>query len=495
MAETRVGLDIGEDAVRAVRVSAGLRGMEIVGCQVMPVSDGADVEGALSKLLEEEAWREGTLITAVSARDCSFHRVRIPFRDRKKIARVLPMEMEHFLPPGEGERLHDFMVIGETDTTDLLGVSVPRERVAERVTLLKAAGREAAIIDGGVLPLAVRLADIEKTGETTLYLHAHDSDWTAFLCREGRVIAVRSFFLAADAARSGNPPGEFPGAEREDGSGWEEALFRQIRNTCLSLLWREEIPTLPSRALLGGPGAKRPGLTDRLARVLEMPVAAVDLALLESIPMDDSVKARWDPPEMNLALALASRNFRKAAGVNFARDDFSPQKPHRELRKQGVRALILILSLLLLGGVDFYLDYSRDNRRLQALKNEVSLIFRETLPQVTRVVDPLQQMKVALDEAGKRSLIPGKGEGGESILVLLREISRLVGPDAFFIIKALSWDGETLEIRGETDRFNAVDQIKAALDPSPLFRTVTIASASLNRDNRVGFDLRVDLRR
>ncbi len=495
MAETRVGLDIGEDAVRAVRVSAGLRGMEIVGCQVMPVSDGADVEGALSKFLDEGTWREGTVITAVSARDCSFHRLRIPFRDRKKIARVLPMEMEHFLPPGEGERLHDFMVIGGTDTTDLLGVSVPRERVEARVALLKAAGREAAIIDGGGLPLAVRLADLEKTGETTLYLHAHDSDWTAFLYREGRVIAVRSFFLPADAAPSGDPTGEFPGPGPEDRSESEEALFRQIRNTCLSLLWREEIPALPGRALIGGPGAKRPGLTDRLARALEMPVAAVDLALLESMPMDDSVKARWDPPEMNLALALASRNFRKAAGVNFARDDFSPRKPHRELRKQGVRALILTLSLLLLGGVDFYLDYSRDDRRLQALKNEVSLIFRETLPQVSRVVDPLQQMKAALDEAGKRSLLPGKGQGGESILVLLREISRLVDPDAFFIIKALSWDGETLEIRGETDRFNAVDQIKAALDPSPLFRTVTIASASLNRDNRVGFDLRVDLRR
>jgi len=330
------------------------------------------------------------------------------------------------------------MVIGGTDTTDLLGVSVPRERVEARVALLKAAGREAAIIDGGVLPLAVRLADLEKTGETTLYLHANDSDWTAFLCREGRVIAVRSFFLAADLPRSGNTPGELPGEGPEDGSDWEKALFRQIRNTCLSLLWREEIPTLPGRALLGGPGAKRPGLTDRLARVLEMPVAAADLALLESIPMDASMKARWEPPEMNLALALASRNFRKMAGVNFARDDFSPQKPHRELRKQGVRALILILSLLLLGGVDFYVDYSRDNRHLQVLKNEVSLIFRETLPQVSRVVDPLQQMKVVLDEAGKQSLLPGKGEGGESILVLLREISRLVDTEAFLIIKALS---------------------------------------------------------
>ena len=497
MAGTMVGLDIGNAAVRAVRLSTGFRGMEIVGCEVLPVSAAAGVEGALLKLFEEKAWTEGTIVTALAARDCSFHRFKLPFRDLKKVARVLPMEMERFLPPGEGDILHDFMVIGQSDQADVLGVSVPREAVQRRVELLRTAGLEAAVIDVGPLPLAVRLAGREKDGETELYLHGDGPDWTVMLSREGRVLAARSFVLPEGPDERGSPGPIFrAGQEGRDES--EETFFRQIRNTCLSLLWRGEIPALPGRAFFGGPGAKNPGLADRMSLFLDMPVEAVDLASIESIPMDDSLKKKWDPFEMNLALSLAARRFGKVKGegINFARDGFAPRRPHRELRKQGVRALALVLPLFLLMGIDFYLGYSRDDKRLRTLKEEVSLVFRETLPRVTRVVDPLQQMKVALAEARKRSLVGGEGEVRESVLVLLREISRLIDPDFLFVVKTLTCDGQTLELKGETDRFNAVDQIKAALEQSSLFKTVTIASASLlSRDNRVGFDLRMDLKR
>jgi len=495
MAETMIGLDIGNDAVRAVRLSRGFRGMEIAGFEVLSMDDRAAASGALSSLFEREEWRHGTIVTSLPARDCSFHRLKLPFRDLKKVARVLPMEMERFLPPGEGESLHDFMVIGQSDESDLLGLSVPRETVRQRVELLKSAGLEAAVIDVGPLPLASRLAGREKTGETELYLHGDGPDWTMILSREGRVLAARSL-LRPESSRREVLPGPVSPAGREGRETDEEAFLRQIRNTCLSLLWRGEIPALPRRAVFGGPGAKEPGLAERLSLFIDMPVESVDLASIESIPMDDSLRKNWDPFEMNLALSLAARKFRKGEGINFARDGFAPRRPHREMKKQGIRALVLVLPLLLLMGFDFYLGYARDGSRLRELKNEVSLVFRETLPQVTRVVDPLQQMKAALQEGRKKSLLRSEGEGRESVLELLREISRLAGPDFSFVIKGLTYDGETVELRGETDRFNAVDQIKAALEQSPLFKTVTIASASLlSRENRVGFDLRMDVRR
>jgi len=477
MAATIVGLDIGRDAVTAVRISAGFRGPEILGAERF-AADGPDgAAAALSGLFRREEWREATCVTALSPADCVFHRLRFPFSDLKKIEKVLPMEMERFSPWGEGEKLHDHLVVSRSDVTEVLAVSVSRAAVRDRVELLKNAGAEASVIDAGPVPVALRLAGREKTGETGLYVHGGDGGWTLVLFHGGRVLAVR--FLHPGDSPEGTSPIPFP----------------EIRNTCLSLFWRGDIPSMPGRILVGGVGAEEGNTAGRPSPFPDIPVEPVDLALLESISMGAELRDLWHPFRMDQALALALRGLKREEGLNLARGVFAPRRPHRELKKQAGSAAVIPLALLNLLGIDFHLGYSIGQKRLQALKDEVNLLFRQTLPQVTRVVDPLQQMKAALLDMRKRS--PGlmDGEGRGSVLVLLREISRLIDPGLDFVIRGFGCDGQTVEIRGETDRFNAVDQIKVALERSGFFKAVSIASASVQgRENRVGFDLRLDLK-
>lgn len=478
MVETVVGLDIGREAVTAVRVSSGIRGPEITGAERIAVDGPEGVAGALSGLFRREEWKEGTCVTALFPEDCIFHRIRFPFSDLKKIERVLPMEMERFSPWGEGESLHDHMVIRRSGVTDVLAVAVSQAAVRDRVELLKAAGVEAAVIDAGAVPVAIRLAGRETTGETGLYVHGDGGWWTVLLFQGGRILAVRTLFS---------------GVRRE---GMVPLIFQEIRNTCLSLLWRGEIPSMPGRILVGGSGAEKPGSGGWKSPFSEIPLEPVDLVFLESIPMEEGLKDGWNPFRMDQALALALRGLGKERGLNLARDVFAPRRPHRELKKQAMAAAVIFLALAILLGIDFHLGYSMNQKRLQTLKDEVNLIFRQTLPQATRIVDPLQQMKTALQDAKKRS--PGRmdGEGRSSPLILLREVSRLIDPGLDFVIRGFSCDGQTVEIHGETDRFNAVDQIKVALERSDLFKGVSIASASLQgRENRVGFDLKLDLKR
>ena len=56
-------------------------------------------------------------------------------------------------------------------------------------------------------------------------------------------------------------------------------------------------------------------------------------------------------------------------------------------------------------------------------------------------------------------------------------------------------DPDGVQITGNTDTFNTVDHIKNALEGSPLFGSVTIASANLDRTGKkVRFEMKLQLK-
>ena len=77
----------------------------------------------------------------------------------------------------------------------------------------------------------------------------------------------------------------------------------------------------------------------------------------------------------------------------------------------------------------------------------------------------------------------------------MKDISRLVPKSIDFLITSFTFDGETVKIKGETDNFNSVDNIKNSLRKSNYFKNVAISSASLIKNgSRVGVDLRMGIR-
>jgi Tfp pilus assembly protein PilN len=74
-------------------------------------------------------------------------------------------------------------------------------------------------------------------------------------------------------------------------------------------------------------------------------------------------------------------------------------------------------------------------------------------------------------------------------------MSRLVPPSIDFIVRNFTFDGDSVEIKGETDNFNTVDNIKSYLGKSIYLTNVKISSASLmKKGKRVGFNLKMELK-
>ena len=105
-------------------------------------------------------------------------------------------------------------------------------------------------------------------------------------------------------------------------------------------------------------------------------------------------------------------------------------------------------------------------------------MFRKTLPDVKRIVNPVQQMKVKLNDV-KSSAISFPGiKANQRVLDLLGDISQRVPKSMDMQVTRMVIDPETVRISGETDTFNTVDNIKTGLEPSDYFSTVTITSAN-----------------
>ena len=73
---------------------------------------------------------------------------------------------------------------------------------------------------------------------------------------------------------------------------------------------------------------------------------------------------------------------------------------------------------------------------------------------------------------------------------ILREIALRIPKTASVDISSLVIDEERIRIKGHTDTFNTVDEIKKGLQESTYFKNVAIASAQLDRtNNKVRFEL------
>jgi type II secretory pathway component PulL len=139
-------------------------------------------------------------------------------------------------------------------------------------------------------------------------------------------------------------------------------------------------------------------------------------------------------------------------------------------------------------------DYSKLARQRDTLNDEIQAVFRQTLPEVSRVVNPVQQLQVKVDES-RLAYGTGQGSGSHTQLALLAELSLRIPESVTVRITRLVSDQNDLRILAETGDFNTVDNVKRELEKSKMFSSVVISSANLApKGGGVRFELRVQFR-
>jgi len=159
-----------------------------------------------------------------------------------------------------------------------------------------------------------------------------------------------------------------------------------------------------------------------------------------------------------------------------------------------IKTGILAGVVLALAFFNVLLDSYFMGKKLTVLNNQITGVFTSTFPDVKKVVDPLHQMRIKIQEARKNVLLPGVTDKNIRAIDILNNISKLISKNIDVNFTRLMIGAESTVISGDTDTFNSVDGIKNGLEKSDLFKKIIISSANINKsDNRVRFKIKINL--
>jgi hypothetical protein len=268
------------------------------------------------------------------------------------------------------------------------------------------------------------------------------------------------------------------------------SLCQQIQNTLHAFRFEVMAEATADKILITGGGALFPGLPEMLGNYLELPVEPLDLAQHKGIQVSEEAMSGWDPSFMNTALALATRDQRGKNSFNLRVGKFTKKRKYDQLKQElgrlGVYALIAFVAL----SGSFFAEYYVLKKRQDNYEKEITQIFKKTLPEVTRIVNPVQQLKVAVNSTKGAMLLPQQSAGRGATIELLRDIFVNIPQSVPLDLDRLTIDETRVRLRGNTNTFNSVDKIKGGLAQSSYFTSVSIASAQLDRGgNTIRFEL------
>lgn len=458
------GLDIGKTGIKAVEVTRTLRGPRVTNYGVLPLNrkekedSRTEIIRRLREVLSKLEGKGEDLVYLFPSSRTMVHRIALPFRERKKNQQVVKFEVEPFLPFPADQVVVDFYAADKDEAgKEALVFAARKGDLGESLAMLKEAGMDPERVVPEALALFWLIRGLKKTSEGPgALLDLGQEKATLILWQGNRLNLARSIPISW----GGSADGAHPNLAR---------LAEDVNRTFLSAGYSSGGRSV-QEVYLTGEASSAPGVGQSMSQYLGIPVS----------PLDPGEAAGAVPEEHRPALCAAlgaAWGDSSADWVNLRREEFAPaQKAQRERGR--LKVLIsygIILGILGIGS--FLLNLYLQERKYGELKARIRKEFIQALPEVKRVVNELQQMKARVQEERARLGSLGGGPGGGSPLEVLREVSLMLDPGSKVRVTELLVDQEAIEVNGEADSFETVNQLKARLDRSGNFKDVQLKTA------------------
>lgn len=474
MSRRILGLDIRPTSIAAVLLDAGFKGSVPEAQAHFPIPadppGDAGIRQALNAVVEQLKPSGAACILGVPTTCFSFRNLSVPFNDAKKIRQVLPFELEPTLPTAVDELLFDFEAVRRDGHQDLLAFVVERARIQHYIDLLEAVNLRPTVIMPGEYAAARFIAAMADDKNDFLLIDSGEAGHSIYVVIAGNIRLVRTL----------------PGAG--EGIPVIRYLETALRRTMTALQESLGSAFNPAVIFATGPQSELLSAGNAAATLMGLPLQSI--AELRTFPRlkKQPDTPDWESGRLDSALALALMEAESVGGVNFSSDRSTLQHYWNEYRGNIVltAALILLTFTTLLANQVFALK--GHTRQLADLDQRIEMVFKSTFPEITRVVNPLQQMQVRLKETGESRSGPDLTGPRLRVIDILDGLSRQIPATVDVQLNQMVVGTDNVVLSGHTDSFNTVDDVKGRLERSDLFADVTISSATLERTgNRVRF--------
>ncbi|OEU53761.1 MAG: hypothetical protein BA871_14320 [Desulfuromonadales bacterium C00003096] len=448
-----IGIDIDRGWVRLAIAGYDSDGPQLLATDKRPWSDQEELRQALRELSGNTRIYGDRLAAALPAAAGFSRWLHYPFEDPKKIEGAMRFAMASQLPVAE----QDCMIVtharqAEEEGCRVAASAVPESAVAAFLEPFEAEGIPLQLLDLAPFAMPQALAD---RCETAIVVLLREEETVIALLQQGHTADYRLF-------------SQVP-------SGLERPTWLLQQSHMLQAQHR--LSGLPLY-LLG---------------------SQADQALLEALRQQDqqaeipewtlegqSVSAEFLP-----AVTLAWRALRSDSedGGNFRRGAFALKGEWAALKKKLVVAgAILALTLAIASG-SAWLGYAHKAQQAEALQQQLTSLFRGTLPATQTIVDIPLQMRQAIGQLRSKGRLLGVGSSG-SALAVLQEISDRMPKDIRVDIDHLNYAADGLRLEGSTGSYDDINRIARSLEQSPLLGEAQISDAKTSIDNqRINFRL------
>ncbi len=479
MADTLFCLDIHKDTVAALVVDRSSKIAIVTGCGSEDVIEQS-FEGAIDKIKEQTGFAGGPCLVTFGAEFFSFRNVSLPFSDRKKIEQALPFELVDHSPVDVNSLIIDFIVVNTAQTgTNIIAAMISRDFLAHYLDILNSAGMHPDSI--GVSGLSAALKIAEGPADNFIMVDIGSCWASLFIAIDSRIALIRPLAIQ-------------PGADDRNLS--DDAFVQNVVQTVLASQLLDTKDPNYSVYLTGSESRIK---TE--SQVLSSRLGGVEIAVFQQskepfIKVEPNIHSRYRPMLMDRILAHVLKNGKKSLGFNFCKNEFRKKKSLLEYRslllKIAIPLCLLIVSVVAYMGY----DYSILKTEQEKLQQQIVAVFKDTLPEVTRIVNPIQQLQVRNNEI-KDTYSPGGTSGtAYTIVELLTELSARIPANYSVKVTRMVADMDTIRLKAVTSDFNTVDNVQKELGKSPYFKDVTISSANQSlQGDTVNFELKLELAR
>lgn len=458
-----LGIDIGTRAIRGVLVRSALRKVEEERYIEIPLAEGLESPGrlpelsdAVESLLRSLPEQPDSVVAAIPGEHVSQRTITLPAAVRKRLADVLPFELESTLPYDLEDAVIDHQLVGsDPQSLEILATAVLRSHVRETLEGLGKVGlspRElaagAAALDG----LPNLLPELRRP-EPVLVLDWSDERTDLCFLRDGRCVFARTLGVGLSQMPDGSD-------ELKRGIGRTIAAFRAAGHDA------------PARIYACGSGAVADGALEWLGSVLDSEVTALPL------PATPGLKSAG--PAFGKAAALAARAVAGAQRINLRRGEFAPEDGGHGWTQYAnlmVTCLVIIVMTVMFSLKARQALLVDERAALQSqLASATEEVFGESIENVA-----LAQMRV--DNPRSSDPLP-RFDAFDALAAL----SGAVPMDLTHEVKRLTIDVAdekregTMELQGTVASIAQRDQLVAELEKHPCFSDIERGKTSPGRD-------------
>jgi len=504
---------------------------------------------ALGSLLEEEELQDVHLCAVGWPADrASLRSVELPFDDRNKITRIIPFEVENYVPFDMEDMVLEHRVLAAGDgRSRVLACLVRSEELGQQLEGLRQLGLEPrymaldadvhsawtgqgvqAVIDiGHARTLVSLVADGQVQGVRSILFGGHTLSWRLQHLYELDPLTAERAVHGADLGLRGHasgpapvevdweddektvpsapPPGQDSPLIRKGTPPNPAVLSRVLRESVLELVgelrttliaFEDQHGLSIDSVLLTGGGSSHSGLASLLGRELGVPVRRV--------PAPDAPGSAVMEGQQGYALcdALGQRAAGSLRGspLELRQGEFAHHGSLEILRSLASYGAAAAIFFVIAGAVVFFMNHRQLSAEIEEMEDSIAAVVGATFPetpasQLESATDAVMAMQIGtLSTTQKVEALRAAIRGEPPTLTLLREFSEAMPPpeEAKIDVKEMTLSETAISVKASTDGYEQAAKIEASLQNAARFKGAAKGDEKKKGD-KVEFNLTIPL--